>query len=379
MQPSVLFVSSGLGAGGAERFLMNLCEQLVRSDVRVRVASLQVGGAIADLMRGRGLDVVDLGLPLRWTTFAPHLHRCVDDFRPSVIQGWMYHGNLAASLAARGRTKLALAWSIRQTLASPPTDGWSTRIAITLCRRLSAGVDALVYNSAAARRAHEARGFDNRRATVISNGFEVASTAEAAVARAALGLPSAVPLVGHVARWHPVKDHATMIRAIERIAAAVPSARFVFAGIGVDRSNATLLELLDRHGIGARSHLLGHIDEVRHLYAALDLLCLSSRAEAMPNAVGEAMANGTPCVCTDVGDTAELVGDTGRIVPAGSSEALADAAIDLLSEGAPTKQARRQAARAHIEQHFSIRAAVDRYIALYRSLSFHQSSQVPPQ
>jgi glycosyltransferase involved in cell wall biosynthesis len=258
---------------------------------------------------------------------------------------------------------------VRQSLVSPSTDKFTTRAAIALGRRLSGRADALVYNSACARRTHEAYGYRSDSAVVIPNGFDIATRVDCGYARRSLGLPADATLIGHVARWHPVKDHITMVRAMACIAQRDPRVHFVFAGTGTDRNNDVLRRLLAEASIAERAHLLGQVTDVRLVYSALDVLCLSSRAEAMPNAVGEAMALGVPCVSTDVGDASDLIGDTGKTVPARDPAALATAVLEVLAEGESGREARGRAAQQRIEQRFSLTLAAQHYANLYRRLS----------
>jgi glycosyltransferase involved in cell wall biosynthesis len=260
---------------------------------------------------------------------------------------------------------------VRQSLVSPSTEKFTTRAAIALGRRLSGRADALVYNSACARRTHEAYGYRSDSAVVIPNGFPIPELerVNCGHARRALGLPADATLIGHVARWHPVKDHITMVRAMACIAQRDPRVRFVFAGTGTDRNNDVLRRLLSEASIAERAHLLGQVTEVHLVYSALDVLCLSSRAEAMPNAVGEAMALGVPCVSTDVGDASDLIGDTGKTVPARDPAALATAVLEVLAEGESGREARGRAAQQRIEQRFSLTLAAQHYANLYRRLS----------
>ena len=116
-------------------------------------------------------------------------------------------------------------------------------------------------------------------------------------------------------------------------------------------------------------HLLGRRNDIPRLDAALDIGTSSSSEEAFPLTIGETMACGVPCVVTDVGDSALLVGDTGLVVPPDHSQALADAWGELLGKGREEIGRLGRAARRRIEENFSLPAITARYEELYRELA----------
>jgi glycosyltransferase involved in cell wall biosynthesis len=176
-----------------------------------------------------------------------------------------------------------------------------------------------------------------------------------------------VPLIGLVARYHPMKDHENFLLAASCLAAVRPDVCFVLAGYGVDAGNVDLLALIDALGLRHRVFLLGEVAEVATLTSGFDVACSSSWSEAFPNAVGEAMSCGVPCVVTDVGDSAEIVGDTGWIVPPRDPEALAVAWNKALSIGSETRRALGARARARVLERYGMTAVVGHYEALYLS------------
>src|SRR5690606_2510752 len=147
-----------------------------------------------------------------------------------------------------------------------------------------------------------------------------------------LGLGEDDLLVGLVARWHPQKDHPGFVRAAAQLVRREPRARFVLIGNDCDAGNPELVGLVREAGVGDRMHLLGRRTDIPRLTAALDVATSSSSfGEAFPNILGEAMACAVPCVTTDVGDSADIVGDTGRVVPPRDPDALAAALAEILS------------------------------------------------
>src|SRR5262249_13530770 len=145
-----------------------------------------------------------------------------------------------------------------------------------------------------------------------------------AAVRTELGLAPGATLVGVVGRHHPLKDHATFLRAAALLAGERGRVHFVLAGRGLEPGNPALEPLVGDTALRGRVHLLGERDDMPRLLAALDVLALSSVSESFPNVVGEAMACGVPCVVTDVGDAARIVGPTGIVVQPGNPAALAD-------------------------------------------------------
>ena len=221
MSQRVLFLSTGLGAGGAARFLLRACRRLTEMGTSCGVVSLTDEGVIgAESLRHSAIPLWCLGLKraTAWPTVVSRLRNVLATLRPTVIQGWMYHGNIAATIAARMTQPVpAVAWGVRRWSTATALDPAMTRIAIRLGAFVSEKADVIIYNSAVARAGHEAAGFSSKNGAILPNGFEV--SAEEAISkqfvelRRELHVPPGAPLIGHVARWHPVKDHQTLLAA----------------------------------------------------------------------------------------------------------------------------------------------------------------------
>ncbi len=144
---------------------------------------------------------------------------------------------------------------------------------------------------------------------------------------------------------------------------------FVLAGKGIDGNNDKLMQAMQRSGVDNVTHLLGLRNDIPCLMAALDVLVSSSSyGEAFPNVLGEAMASGVPCVVTDVGDSAYIVGNTGRVVKSGDMAGLAEEIESLLLLPANERWALGNRARARVAEFFEIGLVVKRYEAFYNEL-----------
>ena len=154
---------------------------------------------------------------------------------------------------------------------------------------------------------------------------------DAAAARAQLGLPVQGPIVGCVGRLVPVKDHETFFEAARRVLQARPDATFVLAGDGESRDR---LQRVATEILGDRVKFLGWIHDLPALYAAFDVVALTSKLEGTPVALIEAAAAGKPVVATNVGGVSEVVrdGNTGLLVPPRDPVGVAANVLTLLDD-----------------------------------------------
>jgi glycosyltransferase involved in cell wall biosynthesis len=221
-------------------------------------------------------------------------------------------------------------------------------------------------------------GYRAEKRVIIPNGFDCQvlcpdETARKAV-RTELGVTEDEILIGLVARYHPMKDHAGFLRAAALVALEHPHARFVLAGTGISAQQTELAAALKQNELQGRVILLGERSDIPRLNNAFDIACSASAwGEGFSNSIGEAMACGVPCGVTDVGDSAYIVGDTGLVAPPRDPQALAKAIVRLIGMERTGRQQLGAKARNRIETQFSLPAIVQRYEELYRALELNPS------
>ena len=373
----VVHVITDLRQGGAEAMLekLILASRAVTPEIGHRVVSLRTTGTVGERLIAAGVSVEALG-----ATGIASLPGCLRRLTAllartpprTVVQTWLYHADLIGGLAARraGRT---VVWNIRQTGLGREDIGRATRAVVRVCGLLSRRIPArILCNATAAIEAHARFGYDTSRFQVIPNGFDTERFARdeagGAQVRAAWGLRNDEIAVGLVARLDPQKDHATFVRAAAIAAARMPALRFVLVGRGVPESpelRAQIAEAgLDKHFV-----LDGQRSDVARVMSALDIFCLSSRAEGFPNVLGEAMACETPAVSTDCGDARIVLGDAARIAPVQDAPALADRIIGIAALAAAQRRALGARQRERVVQQFDIRQVWRTYLALYAQLA----------
>ncbi|MEH6824330.1 MAG: glycosyltransferase, partial [Motiliproteus sp.] len=375
MSNRVLHIITGLATGGAETMLYKLLAAGLHESDDVIVVSLWDKGVLGPDIEQLGIRVECLGMRRGVPSLAgiKRLRALVREFGPQLIQGWMYHGDLAATIARRWALPgTRLIWNVRNTLYALKSEKILTRQVIRANRLLSSRVDGILYNSELSRQQHQAFGFCANQSRVIGNGFDLAkfgpNKKAAAVLRASLGIPMDAVVVGHVARFHPMKDHQGFLQAMKPLLSATPSLYLLMSGRGVENSNPELTASL--RGLPMdRVCLLGEQRDTSPVFAAMDLFCLSSKwGEGFPNVLGEAMASGVPCVARDVGDSATVLGNTGTIVPSGGLLQLTQAIENMVNVSTDERRVMATAGRERIADNYSIEAITDQYRQFYQKV-----------
>jgi glycosyltransferase involved in cell wall biosynthesis len=367
----VVHIITGLSTGGAERALYNVIANGLADSYSTVVVSLTDEGRYGPMLKELGVAVYCLGMKrgIPSVSSLVKFRTIIKELNPDLIQGWMYHGNLFASFASLFvKPKRRIVWNVRQCIYSLNAEKRLTRSVILLGARLSACADGIIYNSQLSCTHHRSIGYSNKKDVVIPNGFPLSRFAfnndSRTKIRDGLALSLNDFVVGHVGRFHPMKDHANFLKAAVLVAKKLSNARFLMIGTDIESSNAELLLDLPK-SLEDRFVLLGERSDVETYYSAMDAFCLSSSSEAFPNVLGEAMACGLPCISTNVGDAVYIVGDTGLIVPPCDPQALANAMLVMLEKPEEERECLRKEARARIEQHFSMDRVVDEYKHLY--------------
>lgn len=378
----ILHVITTADVGGAETSLLRLLASIDPKLVKPSVLCLRPPGSFEEAYRERAeLYSLEMrGLVPRPRALA-QLRRVFRQVRPDLVQAWMYHGNLAATAGAflsgfRG----PLIWNIRHSLHSMRLEKRSSRMVIRANAALSRQPDAIIYNARKSMRQHEALGFAGDCSVMIPNGFDGSVFFPRPdlrdEVRAELGLPLAAPVIGMVARYHPMKDPENLLRALARVRASMPDARLVLAGHYTEAEALWAMDAASRSGVADAVMLLGRRPDVPRLLSAFDVVASPSAwGEGFPNALGEALASGIPCVATDIGDSASVVSRFGCIVPPRDSEALADALIRLLSLTPDERRRLGADARAHIMRKYALDCTIKRYSEMYSLFLERRSSR----
>jgi len=356
----IVFLIRSLDLGGAQRQLIELASALHRSNWHVQVLVFYDGGELeADLLK-RGVRVRSLAKSGRWDLvgFSYRLLRSLRRERPDILHGYLGTENLFSTAMRPFIPKMRVVWGVRASNMDLNEYDWLTRVLYRMECWFSRFADLVICNSTAGKEFSAAHGYPSNRMVVIPNGIDSERFRPDPVARSEMRRQWAIGnddlLVGLVGRLDPMKDHDTFLRAAAAIGRDRPDLRFVCVGDGPEPYRRKLKGLASNLGLDERLTWAGPRIDMANVYNALDLAVSSSRwGEGFPNVVAEAMATGVPCVVTDVGDSSDVVGDTGWVCPSNDPAQLA-LAMRRATASRQALAANGQRARQRVRTEFSV-------------------------
>jgi glycosyltransferase involved in cell wall biosynthesis len=358
----IAFCITELDPGGAEEALLQIVLRLDRRQWDPRVYSLSGDGVLADRLTSAGIEVRQLKARSRWDLMTiGRLTRLLQDFRPEVLQTFLFHANVAGSVAA-GLARVPV--MVTGARVVEPNARWRMHLE-TRTHRLQSH-RACVSESVAT--AFRQIGFPAEKLSVISNGVEFERFADATPADLTrFGVPASARAILSVGRLHPQKGVDLLVEAVAAVFSEIPDVHLLIAGEGPQREQ--LRKRIGELSTGERIHLLGRQEDIAGLMRSSAAFVLASRWEGMPNVMLEAMAAGLPIVATRVEGVPELIEHeiSGLIIRPGAVAALKDAMLRLLSDG-DLAAALGRAAQNRVQTSFSWGRAAQQYCELWERL-----------
>ena len=366
----VLHVITTLNDGGAEGVLYRLCHY--DTSTSHVVVCLMDEGKFGPLLRKDGVELFCLNMSASKVSFSTlwSLFKFIRLIKPDVVQTWMYHADFIGGLIARFAGIKSVFWNIRQSNFDEEKSNKTTILLAKLCALLSGIVPrGIICCAHQAARVHSDLGYKASQMTVVSNGYDLnffsVNDLLAYEFRSELMIDPETLLLGMVGRFHPQKDHFGLLRALSIVKSSIQDFKFVLVGLGLNRINKQLNNEINYLGLEQNILLLEQRVDIPLVMNGIDINVLSSAfGEGFPKVIAEAMACGTPCVATDVGDSAFIVGNTGWIIPPNNPLAMANAILRAAEEKLTNKHnwsARKKACRNRIKDHFGIETFIRNY------------------
>jgi glycosyltransferase involved in cell wall biosynthesis len=368
----IVFLMRSLNYGGAERQLVNLSKGLHDRGYSILVAVFYPDGPLEMHLHNAGVPVYSLKKRGRWDMFGflLRLIRFLRKEKPDILHSYLGVPNILTALLKPALSHTRVVWGVRGSNNDLSRYDWLSRVVFRLQCILSRFADLVIANSYAGKDYVIAHGFPGKKTVVIPNGINTELFYPDISARRQVrrewDITEDKKLIGLVGRLDPKKDHPTFLRAAALLMEERKDVRLACIGGGPAKYREELQAMGRKLGLAGILSWMDSIEYMPSVYNALDIISSSSSfGEGFPNVIGEAMACGVPCVVTDVGDSARIVGDTGIVVPQRDPHSLANGWKSLLDVPLEKRKHQGSKARKRILHHFGTTALVDNTIAAF--------------
>ncbi len=364
----IVHIITGLNNGGAEAVLYRLCKY-DRMNEHI-VISMMDNGKYGDLLKAENIEVHTLDMPIGKLTLSGifKLYKLIRLKKPNVVQTWMYHANLIGGIIAKIARVKKIIWGIHHSSLDKKANKRSTILIAKFSAKLSRFIPSdIVYCAEKSYQVHSDIGYKCKSMQVVANGYELdkfyPNKKNIENLTNNLNLNFTKNIIGFVARFDELKDHDNLFQALKLLKQKVDF-KCLLIGANMFETNNELIKLIRKYDLMENILLLGERSDIANLMNLLDIHILSSHSEAFPNVLCEAMACGTPCITTDVGDAGFIVKSTGWIVPIRNPIELSNgilSAINEKNENSEKFSKRQLQSRERIVNNFSMETMIEKY------------------
>jgi len=362
----ILYLITGLGGGGAERVVADLADEMTELGHYVKIAYLK--GKVVVRPKNKEIELIYLGLEglLNINLAFKNYKRLILSFKPDVVHTHMVHANIFARIARRFLPVHRLICS-----AHSNNEGGKIRM---LAYKYTHNLADITTNVSlnASRNFEKMEAVPQGEITTVYNGIDLnkfKKNNSNYLLKQEFGILNTTPIFLSVGRFNEVKDFPNLLKAFsifkETSIFKDKQPKLLIAGDGELREQ--IESLINSLHLQSNVILLGRRDDISSLLNISDFFVLSSKYEGLPTVVIEAMACETYVVATDCGGSAEIMGKTGELVPVENSSALAEAFNNVLMLSECEIINNNKIARMRIEELFSLKKSVGRWLELYAS------------
>jgi len=371
MNFKIVHIISSLDVGGCEKVLFNLLSFDKSKKTRTLVISLNLKGYYRERLIESGFEVLSLNLKEKKFLSIFLFIKSIINFKPDIIQGWMYHGNLFALFAKfLSFKKTNLLWNIRQTLYDINLEKKSTKLVIFICKIFSKFPTKILANSRVSILQHIKYGYaDNFQ--LVTNGVDIHNfkidNNLGSLFRRKFGISENADCIGLIARYHPMKDHNFFIENILKVLTnnnIVP----VIVGKDIVNQKNKIFQLVPNE-LRSKFILVDEYKDINEVLNSLNLICVTSRwGEGMSNILIEAMSTGLNCISSEIGDNQVLIKNFGSSYTIGDEITFVSLLNKHISKATDYKK-RSIDNRNHIIKNYSLTSMFQNYFEIYNSIN----------
>ncbi|MEM7725106.1 MAG: glycosyltransferase [Cyanobacteria bacterium P01_A01_bin.45] len=363
----VMFIIRDLKYGGAQRQLVTLVKGMNKEKFDITVLYFYDGGELEVELKNSNINAISLNKSGRWDilNFTKNIFLNFYSIRPDIVHGYLGESNLMATILASISPPTKKIWGIRDSITDKKAYDWFGNLLFSLECFTSKFANLIIVNSYVGKKFYLKQGYPESQMVVIPNGIDIKrfkpEPEKGWKLRKEWGLSEKITVIGLVGRLAPMKDHPTFFKAISILSEDYENIHFVCVGVGSEQYTLEMKELAEQLGIAEKIFWAGGRSDMEAVYNSLDILVsTSSYGEGFANVVGEAMACGIPCVVTDVGDSALIVGDIGIVVPSENPSALAVGCRQLINLSKEEKNIIKSKSRERIVNNFCVKNLVEK-------------------
>lgn len=370
----IIHIITGLGDGGAEHTLYKICKY-DHNNIHI-VISLTGIGKYYSLLSNLGIKVYCFKINFFSLFEFFSLIKLLNSLKPNIVQTWLVHADFIGGITSRLVGIKKIIWNIRYSNLEIGKTKLTTLLIIKLLSKLSYIIPkAIVVVSKKSKLIYQILGYDKKKLIFIPNGYDLSilnnDLTRRQNFRKKIKFTKTIPVIGNVSRYDPKKDHKNLLKALSIIRSKNIEFLCILVGTNINKKNLKLMNEIKKLNLSSYVKLLDQNNDITSVMNGLDIFVQSSSyGEGFPNVVAEAMACGTPCVVTNVGDAAFIVGKTGWTVPPNNSLKLAKAIEQSLSEFRTKNwNKRRHKARLNIKEKFEISKMISSYNKVWRGVN----------
>ncbi len=370
---SVLHIINSLEVGGAETFLSRLILN-DKSNKHIVVCLIKNNSKLYKILKKNNILIYNLNFNNVFNSiyFSLKLLKIIYQINPDLIQTWLYHSDLIGGVIGKVFFRKKIIWSIRTSLENSEDYKLTTRLICKLNSKLSHWIpSSIIFCSNRIFHEHINIGFKKEISSVIQNGVDMN-----VFFRKQLNerdylkkyFPNNVTRFAIIANFVPQKDHFSLIRAIERLSKKQYKFKVLLIGRMENDFNFNykfLLDYIHESKVHNLVDFYGFSSDIPNILRNIDFLILSSKSEGFPNVLIEAMASGVPCISTNVGDAAEIVGLSGWICPPQNHIALSNCIEKALKVDSYEYDALSRKCVERVKNNYDIKKMVKKYSDIY--------------